>query len=265
MTVNSQQLAYSSKLSNPLHHVIYAGLIEKYKPEVDLFLRSLMYYFSIRINKPTPGMMFQNCKYRNEFLFEDPDRSTEALLTMENDAPTVGQRTGLLVLNIVLDYVWQRARVLMLVSGWADAEPGSFRQQCWVWSKRLNSLYQILSFVNLLVFFRYGRYLTLVDRVLKLRMYVLLPHIINHIKLKAALLYLLANKQTKVVVLVYSSLCFYLFPHHIVRVYENSEVVDRNIVFDYMNRELVFSELTGFVLFVMPLVNWNQVIAVFVF
>jgi peroxin-2 len=144
------------------------GLMDKYKPEIDAFLRLLMFRFSIFINKPTPGMTFLNLRFRNEHCFSSP--STAGLLEVEGDAPTPAQRGLYGLLTVGLDWAWDRGRQTAVARGWNESDHGSWRRRLWVLLSRAEAGCHVLELANLLLFLRHGRYRTVVERVLRLRL-----------------------------------------------------------------------------------------------
>jgi hypothetical protein len=71
-------------------------------------LRGVVTSATVLANRPTPGQALQNLRYRDERQFRDP--RTAGLLRLPGDAPTVSQRVAWIALSVVLPYAWPRAR-----------------------------------------------------------------------------------------------------------------------------------------------------------
>lgn len=162
-------------------------ILTRYKPEVDAFLRFLLWNFSMRINVPSPGDAMRNLRYRNEALYEKYPHLSVGVVSIPNDQPTAYQRIGNGLFNVAVPYLWDRIREKAIDEQWMDEdldvaprEPtsafekvlnqtGLTKQNAWVLMERLETAYRILVFANAIIFIRYGRYRSVVDRLLKMR------------------------------------------------------------------------------------------------
>ena len=78
-------------------------------------VRSAVLSFTVLANRPTPGQLLQNVRYRDERKFIDP--RTAGLLSLPGDRPTAMQRVAWMVLNVVSPYAWPLLRHKIVVWG----------------------------------------------------------------------------------------------------------------------------------------------------
>ena len=62
--------------------------------DIDALLSLIYFGLSTLVNKPTPGMLLENLRYRNEAWYEADPRARVGLLSSSGDEPTVHQRLG---------------------------------------------------------------------------------------------------------------------------------------------------------------------------
>lgn len=62
--------------------------------DIDALLSLIYFSLSTLVNKPTPGMLLENLRYRNEAWYEADPRARVGLLSSAGDEPTVHQRLG---------------------------------------------------------------------------------------------------------------------------------------------------------------------------
>ncbi|KAI5476383.1 hypothetical protein MNV49_007832 [Pseudohyphozyma bogoriensis] len=205
-----------------------------WEPEMLAVLRLAVLRMSVWERGTTYGSGLQNLKYRNEREHRDGCQSTAT------DAPlTSTQKSAYIALAVLPPYLFSRLRDQMLSSSWAD-EPlprtwlslidlrrASRRwrrrngeeegQWGWEWKRAVwevinlgERIGAILGLANFLVFLYNGKYRTLVDRILGMRL-ISSPRSIN-----------------------------------------------RNVSFEFLNRQLVWEAFTEFLLFIMPLINLHR-------
>lgn len=170
---------------------------------IDVGLRVLLWWFYMRVNLPSPGQALQNLRYRDESLFSKQLSTRGVLTLLRGDLPTRAQRVGHLLLAVVVPFAFGRLRERLV-------EAQDFANE-----QRLDSLDKLVHcarVLNFLLFLVDGRYRSVADRVLKMRLVPI-----------------------------------------------KNECV-RSVSFELMNQQLLFDGFTQFVLVVLPLVDWNQLL-----
>ena len=165
------------------------NLVEIYSAEFDLICEMFVWLFCMRVNSSTPGDVIQNLRYRNERAFPhfarisntDYKKFKPNLFTkIHADEPTRTQRLLSLVLNTYFPYIFFRYKSnLEILASETDATTNSnsvssnnFNQIQALISQmtQLERIYRFFSLVNFLLFLRFGKYRSLVDRFLALRL-----------------------------------------------------------------------------------------------
>ena len=85
-----------------------AGPTSTWRRLVGLGIRLAVTGATILSNVPTPGQVLQSVRYRNERMFQTA--RTVGLLQLPNDGPTKMQRAAWVLLNVVLPYAWSSIR-----------------------------------------------------------------------------------------------------------------------------------------------------------
>ncbi|CEG68793.1 hypothetical protein RMATCC62417_04985 [Rhizopus microsporus] len=128
--------------------------------------------------------------------------------SIAKDAPlTKSQKIGYGLLTVGGQYVWTRLSRLTTEKGWGELEEDDIRHRAYKILQIVEKYWKLLSFMNFLVFLRNGKYRTLIDRLLCMR-------------------------------LVYAK-----------------KSVNREVSFEFLNRQMVWHAFTEFLLFLVPLVN----------
>ncbi|MCO5554340.1 hypothetical protein L7F22_007869 [Adiantum nelumboides] len=172
------------------------------EPELLLVLRLALYKFSIFDRGATYGAMLQNLRYRNEWAHRGGLQSTS------RDAPL--SRFQLLAfpsLTIVAPYLHTKLERTMSRMSYSDMPSDDVRRILWNGLDRAQRIYAALTLANFLAFLSDGRYRTLTDRVLGMR-------------------------------LTYAQ-----------------RTMNRNVSFEFLNRQLVWHAFTESLLFLLPLVK----------
>ncbi len=165
------------------------GSMDRFKPELNALLDFLLFRFTIFRNEPTPGMRMQNLR------FVDGRGVANGASAAGAASPRASQRLLLGLLCIGGKWGFARLRRHALVAGWADEEqqppppsgladaadhtnassthpPGSELWKRWVYKAldRAESLFRLAWLINFLVFLRYGRYPSLLQRLTGMRL-----------------------------------------------------------------------------------------------
>lgn len=227
-------------------------IISALQPELTLLLDFLVFKFSVWSGKPTPGSALMNLRYRDERSVAQPGRhhhtaqvevhpsgqhgpshaaahSNPAAGTddsrvrraagpvgrqvagrsgMEGPGPKKGQQTLYGLAMVLGRYAWGRLDQMAAAQQWQDGTaPGTQRRSLWVAVRWAETVFKLGSLANFIVFLRYGKYRSLLERVLRMRL-----------------------------------------------VYQRVNMA-RAISFEYLNRQLVWHELSEVLLFLLPLIN----------
>lgn len=177
------------------------------EPELLLALRLALYKFSIWDRGATYGAMLQNLRYRNEWAHSGGLQSTS------KDARL--WRVQLILyptLTILLPYLHTKVERQMSSMSFSDLPSNDIRRKLSVGLDRAQRVYSALTLANFLAFLSDGRYRTLTDRMLGMR-------------------------------LTYAQ-----------------RTMNRNVSFEFLNRQLVWHAFTEFLLFLLPLVRPRRIL-----
>ncbi|KAH7299866.1 hypothetical protein KP509_24G034300 [Ceratopteris richardii] len=131
-----------------------------YEPELMACLLFCVWRFSIWMDKPTPGNASRNLCYRNEPAFQSLLNLGKVKTGLEAPPLSTFQKIGFLLLTVGVPYCWAR---LQTIGHLAQGSLAKFLRFS-------DKLYKISSLANLMLFLNTGRYLTLVDRLLRARL-----------------------------------------------------------------------------------------------
>ncbi|QRW02091.1 peroxisomal biogenesis factor 2 [Ceratobasidium sp. AG-Ba] len=135
-----------------------------HEPELTLLLQAGLYYLSVWSSGATYGAKLQNLKYQ---------LSRRAWLQSSDKAPSGLPRQLLLshaALTILFPYLHGRIRSHALSKAWPDAPSSDTRRKFWNALSGLENLHGALSLASFVIFLWNGRYRTLADRLLGLRL-----------------------------------------------------------------------------------------------
>ncbi|KAI0650681.1 peroxisomal biogenesis factor 2 [Trametes meyenii] len=168
------------------------------EPELTLLIHLVLYKFSVWDQGASYGAKLQGLKYA-------PLASTSRL------SAASGLPASTLVLHSVLTifapYLHNRLRAHALSNAWPDAPSSDRRRKAWELLTRLESIHGLAGLLNFVLFLWNGRYRTLADRLLRLRLISARRHF------------------------------------------------QREVSYEFMNRQMVWHAFTEFLLFLLPLVN----------
>ncbi|TPX34314.1 hypothetical protein SmJEL517_g03015 [Synchytrium microbalum] len=138
---------------------------EMYQPEVSVILQYLMSHLSIYATGASYGSQLQNLKYRNESRHFGKYES--AML----DAPlTTTQKALHAILHIGAPYAWIRVNRYATLQEWSEMPSNSWQHQVWKYLQVAENVYKVVTTVNFLVFLYDGRYRSVIDRILSMRL-----------------------------------------------------------------------------------------------
>ena len=180
------------------------------QPELTLLLNFLIFRFSIWEGRPLPGMALMNLRFRNEI--NNNNNNTNNTNTNNNSGVggpglSTVQRSLYCFGSVFLRYFWTRAGHTAASLHWGDAPLESWQGATWNVLRKVETGYKIASLLNILVFFKTGKYRSVLERVLRTRLVYARPS------------------------------------------------AGRAMSYEYLNRQLVWSEVSEVLLFLLPLVN----------
>uniref|UniRef100_A0A6N2N8D2 RING-type E3 ubiquitin transferase (cysteine targeting) n=1 Tax=Salix viminalis TaxID=40686 RepID=A0A6N2N8D2_SALVM len=147
--------------------LVKPGMLFQYEPELDAFLEFLIWRFSIWVDKPTPGNALMDLRYRDERAMESRGKVRTGL---EGPGLTIAQKIWYCIATVGGQYTWARLQSFSAFRRWGDSEQRPLARRAWILIQRIEGLYKVASFGNLLVFLYTGRFRNLIERVLKARL-----------------------------------------------------------------------------------------------
>lgn len=150
-------------LEEPLNKalaLVNSTLKSRFQPELSLAIQLTLYKLSIWTTGASYGAQLQDLKYTTG--------AARGAIT-----PSGLPRRILLVhgaLTVVMPYAYSRIRTHALSNSWPDAPSSDRRRKLWDMVTNLESIHNSLALLNFISFLVDGRYRTLADRLLKLRL-----------------------------------------------------------------------------------------------
>nr|KAJ3421435.1 peroxisome assembly protein (Peroxin-2) [Polyrhizophydium stewartii] len=144
--------------------VLQPSFKSRFEPEINAALDWLSSEAMLYATGTTYGLALQNLKYRDEL----QHRGKHELASYIAPVPTE-RRLAHAILRIGGSWAFARINRFMTRHGWGDGSEGPTRYSIWRWVQRLELGYKIASVANFLVFLLNGRYRSLLDRVLGMR------------------------------------------------------------------------------------------------
>ncbi|KAK9718291.1 peroxisome assembly protein (Peroxin-2) [Basidiobolus ranarum] len=139
---------------------------EKFQPELSAILQFSLYKLSICApSNATYGCQLQNLKFRDERAHKG------GLQSIAVDSPLSNyQKTMYGVLQIGGEYLWSRINRLLSSWGWSELDANNPRKIIWQSIQVIEKAFKAMSLVNYLYFMYTGKYRTLIERVLSMRL-----------------------------------------------------------------------------------------------
>lgn len=144
----------------------------RYTAEIYVLLRLVLYKFSIFDRGASYGAMLQNLKYRNEWAHTTSCTChTHTVQSTARDAPLRWFQLGLYpVLRILVPYLYAKGKAYMSDNGYADAPSESPEFLAWSLAEQGLRVWNALALVNFSLFLWNGKYRTIADRLLGMRL-----------------------------------------------------------------------------------------------
>ncbi|KAF8929973.1 Vacuolar protein sorting-associated protein 41 [Haplosporangium bisporale] len=138
---------------------------DKFKPELTLALNLIMYKFSVYDMGATYGSQLQNLVYRNE------RKHSGGLQSTATDAHlTKTQKIVYGVVTVGGQYVMERVNGIVTEQGWGELPEDNIKRKAWNLLQKGTSAFKIFSLVNFLAFLYAGKYRTILERILSMRL-----------------------------------------------------------------------------------------------
>jgi len=152
-------------------------LHDRYEPEIQLALQSLMFSLSVWKTGATYGLQLMGLKYRDERQhWRNP-------VKFEDAEPTIGQKLGWWLGHVGIRYIWARIQRVSLTEQWSELDEVPFsplhtcgfcrassppprlshelqdhwKRKVWVWMQRLETLFNVFTLLNFMAFLSNGR------------------------------------------------------------------------------------------------------------
>ncbi|KAN0063107.1 peroxisome assembly protein (Peroxin-2) [Thecaphora frezii] len=172
------------------------------EPELLLFLKLVLFKFSIYDRGASYGSMLQNLKYRNEWAHKG------GLQSIARDQPLSKLQLSLYpLLTILFPYLGTKLQDRMTSFSYSEMPPNDIRRRLWSLTDFTQRIWATAVLANFAVFLNNGKYRSVADRLLGMR-------------------------------LTYAQ-----------------RTMNRNVSFEFLNRQLVWHAFTEFLLFLLPLVK----------
>mmetsp|Transcript_12339 Transcript_12339/g.23972 ORF Transcript_12339/g.23972 Transcript_12339/m.23972 type:complete len:405 (+) Transcript_12339:106-1320(+) len=139
----------------------------RFQPELMAVLRLVVWVFSTRVNAAPPGDALQNLRYRNEFVFDAAHKA--GLLRLPGDDPSRLQRILHGVGSVLVPWAWERLEEHSLVHRWSSLDEDDWRNRAAKLMDKAERCYVLASLSNFVAFLYDGRYRSLLDRLLQMR------------------------------------------------------------------------------------------------
>jgi peroxin-2 len=138
---------------------------DKYQFEIKFFINLLIYRFSVLESKPTYGCKLQNLKYRNEM-------AHSSKYSMFNGTTDLSKEQKLMyfALKVLTPYLYEKFNEYMTSHGWSEYSNRNPKKKLWKLFQSLEKIYKLSSLLNFYIFLYNGKYTSIVDRLLKIRL-----------------------------------------------------------------------------------------------
>ncbi|KAK3847406.1 MAG: Pex12 amino terminal region-domain-containing protein [Linnemannia gamsii] len=138
---------------------------ETFKPEMTLALNLIMYKFSVYDMGATYGSQLQNLIYRNERKHSGGLQSTSS-----DAALTKTQKITYGAVTVGGQYLMERLNRVVTAQGWGELPEDNIKRKAWNVLQKGGSIFRIVSLINFLAFLYAGKYRTVLERVLSMRL-----------------------------------------------------------------------------------------------
>ncbi|KAJ3190328.1 peroxisome assembly protein (Peroxin-2) [Gaertneriomyces sp. JEL0708] len=143
----------------------HSNIKERFEPEITAVLQYVMCRLSIYSMGASYGLQLQNLKYRNEA------RHQGQLESFSIDAPlTRIQKIAHALLFVGGRWGWLRINRYSTTHGWSERSDDDWRSRLYELLQKAETVYRIASLINFLVFLYNGRYRSILDRLLRMRL-----------------------------------------------------------------------------------------------
>ena len=165
--------------SGKIFHLISRqnSLKTRFEPEFAFIIQLVLYKFSVWDSGASYGARLQDLRYVLDSSKAQSQNSTSSVLTnnqllMLLPDSKLPRRTLLLhgALTLLVPYLRDRIKAYALSHAWPDAPSSDRRRKAWDLLESLETSHTFLGLLNFTVFLWNGRYRTLADRLLRMRL-----------------------------------------------------------------------------------------------
>ena len=165
--------------------------VMRYEIEIDYFIQSAIYYFSIYKDRRLNGDKLQNIQFGKKL--------------------TIKQKAFYFLFTIVMPYLFKKWMRYMDDHGFQENDENDIKHKIYALCIKLSIFLRIISLIHLILFLFDGKYRSVISRILRIKMKYINPSL------------------------------------------------PRLVSFDFMNQQIVWNEISNFLLFVLPLINFHKI------
>ncbi|KAJ8323303.1 hypothetical protein BDV3_004298 [Batrachochytrium dendrobatidis] len=162
--LNNELKGLLSEQVTSIFSMFKTNIKSKFEPEINAILEWLISESTLYASGTTYALQLQNLVYRNE-----RQLSYAGELSSFNSPISKFQKTMHAILNIGGTWIHARLARYMTKHRWSDRAEIDSRYMIWKLIQRLELAFKIVSVTNFLVFLYSGRYRSLLDRLLGMR------------------------------------------------------------------------------------------------
>ena len=167
------ELLLSEQIKRALRY-FPASRVQFWKPETLLVLRCVLFRASMWNYSTTYGQRLQNLTYRAEQVHSTSSGISPTLTSPFSEGRHAALKKWQLYAYVLLwiggRYGIERLNWYCAKHNWADEPEQSWKRQFWVALRWVEKVTKLLDFVNMLAFLWNGRYVMLVERLLRMRL-----------------------------------------------------------------------------------------------
>lgn len=144
------------------------SLVDRYRPEIHAAVQLLMYRLSFFVDGASYGQKLQNLIYRNERWAQSHRPGGTQMVYPLN----IWQKLCWGAMTIGGTWGWTRLNRWLVSEGWDDPElpEDSIPRRVWCAVRNLDTAYKCCKVIHFMLFLVNGRYMSLVDRILGIRL-----------------------------------------------------------------------------------------------
>ncbi|KAI0693599.1 peroxisomal biogenesis factor 2 [Cytidiella melzeri] len=144
-------------------NILNSAFKARFEPELTLLIQLTLYKFSLWDSGSSYGAKLQGLKY----VWEPGHKGSPSVLASSLPRALLLTHGAI---TLLIPYLHTRIRRHALSQAWPDAPSSDKRRKAWELLTRLESTHSLFALLNFVAFLRDGRYRTLTDRLLRIRL-----------------------------------------------------------------------------------------------